>query len=129
MPVVAIDDAMVRDAVAVGNRIGLLATANSTVKSSASALEAAAKAAGKDLDLQIICNEATIAALKAGDQATHDRLVMEMADQLQSCDTIVLAQASMAHMEEPVAAHTGFPTFSSPGRCVEQVREILESLA
>lgn len=129
VPVVAIDDGMVQDAVACGRRIGLLATANSTVKPSASALRAAAEAAGKEIDLQILCNEAAINALKAGDQATHDRLVLEMADQLQPCDVIVLAQASMAHMEEAVAAHTGLPAFSSPRRCVAQVRSILEGLA
>lgn len=126
VPVVAIDDAMVQAAVTCGKRIGLLATANSTVSPSASALRAVAETMGKEIELQILCNEAAITALKAGDQATHDRLVLEMADQLQPCDAIVLAQASMAHMEGPVAAHTGLPTFSSPQRCVEQVRKILE---
>ena len=41
-------------------------------------------------------------------------------------DVLVLAQASMAHMEQPVSAHTGLPVLSSPRRCVEQVRQILE---
>ena len=43
-------------------------------------------------------------------------------------DVIVLAQASMAHMEQPVSARTGLPTLSSPRRCVEQVRQIMEGL-
>ena len=38
VPVVAIDDAMMEEAVLAGSRIGLLATANSTVEPSASAL-------------------------------------------------------------------------------------------
>lgn len=128
VPVVAIDDAMVKAAVEMGRRIGLIATANSTVKPSSSALLAAAKDAGKEIDLKVLCREEAIQALKAGDQATHDRMVLEMADEMKDRDVLVLAQASMAHMEQPVADHTGLPTLSSPRRCVEQVRQILEGL-
>ena len=126
VPVVAIDDAMMEEAVLAGSRIGLLATANSTVEPSASALRAAAQAAGREIDLQIICREEAIRALKAGDQATHDRMVLEMAGELKDRDVIVLAQASMAHMEAAVAERTGIPVLSSPKRCIAQVREILE---
>lgn len=125
VPVVAIDDAMVREAVQKGSRIGLLATANSTVKPSTSAIYAAAEAAGKEIELQVLCNEDAIRALKAGDRQTHDRLVLEMAEQLGACDAIVLAQASMAHMEQAVQQKTGIFTLSSPSRCIEQVRKLL----
>ena len=120
VPVVAIDDAMVADAVAAGRRIGLLATANSTVGPSSSALQAAAAAAGTEIQLQVLCNEEANRAMKSGDKATHDRLVLEL------CDVVVLAQASMAHMEAAVAERTGIPVLSSPKRCIAQVREILE---
>lgn len=129
VPVVAIDDAMVEQAVRVGTRIGLLATANSTVEPSASALRAAAAARGKEISLQILCNEDAIRALKAGDRARHDALVLEMAGQLKDCDVVVLAQASMAHMEAAVAERTGLPALSSPRRCVEQIKTILEGLS
>ena len=126
VPVVAIDDAMVADAVAAGRRIGLLATANSTVGPSSSALQAAAAAAGTEIQLQVLCNEEANRAMKSGDKATHDRLVLELAEQLAPCDVVVLAQASMAHMEAAVAERTGIPVLSSPKRCIAQVREILE---
>ena len=129
VPVVAIDDAMVREAVEKGSRIGLLATANSTVKPSHSALLAAAKAAGKDVDIQILCNENAIRALKSGDRATHDRMVLEMARQFEGRDVIVLAQASIAHMEQKVQEATGIPTLSSPSRCVAEIKGILEAMA
>ena len=126
VPVVAIDDAMVNAAVEMGSRIGLIATANSTVIPSSSALRAAEADAGKEIDLKVLCREEAIQALKAGDQAAHDRIVLEMADEMRDRDVLVLAQASMAHMEQPVSAHTGLPVLSSPRRCVEQVRQILE---
>lgn len=128
IPIVAIDDAMVREAVARGSRIGLIATAKSTVEPSSSAIRAAARDAGKEIDLQVIYNENAILALKAGDQAAHDRLVLEMADQLRDRDVIVLAQASTAYLEQTVQQHTGVPTLSSPSRCIAQLRQLMEEL-
>ena len=126
VPVVAIDDAMVNAAVRLGRRVGLLATAESTVEPSRSALEAAAKAIGKEVDSQVLCDPEAIRALKAGDREAHDARVLKLADKLEDRDVIVLAQASMAHMEGLVATHTGLPTLSSVDRCVAQVRAILE---
>ena len=126
VPVVAIDDAMMEAAAAMGEKIGLLATAASTVQPSSDALLAAAQAVEKKVDVQVLCNEGAIRALKAGDIRTHDRLVLEMADRLEGRDVVVLAQASMAHLEARVSARTGLPTLSSPRRCVEQVRRLLE---
>ena len=128
VPVVAIDDAMVLEAVQKGRRIGLLATANSTVKPSHSALLAAGKAQGIEPDVRILCDENAIRALKAGDREKHDRMVLEMSEQFTDCDVIVLAQASMAHMEQAVFEHTGVPTLSSPSRCVAQIKGLLEGL-
>ena len=128
VPVVAIDDAMVNEAVATGTKIGLMATAKSTVAPSTSAIEAAAEAAGKEIDLKVLYNEEAILALKSGDQATHDRLVLEMADQMKDRDVIVLAQASTAYMEQAVAERAGVTTLSSPTRCIAQLRKMMEEL-
>lgn len=127
IPIVAIDDAMIAEAVRTGERIGLIATATSTVGPSSSALRAASEA-GKTLDIRVVCNEEAIQALKAGNREKHDALVLEMAEGLKDRDVLVLAQASMAHMEEPVARQTGIKTLSSPRRCIEQVKKLLEAL-
>ena len=128
VPVVAIDDAMVNEAVATGTKIGLMATATSTVAPSSSAIRAAAEAAGKEIDLKVLCNEQAILALKAGDKETHDRLVLEMADEMKDRDVIVLAQASTAYMEQAVAERSGVTTLSSPARCIAQLRKMMEEL-
>lgn len=125
IPIIAIDDAMMKEAVARGNKIGLLATATSTVSPSTSALYAAAREFGKAIEVQAACDENAIQALKSGDSTTHDRIVLELAKSLKDVDVIVLAQASMAHMEQPVAQETGVLTLSSPSRCIAQVRELL----
>lgn len=126
VPVVAIDDAMAREAVEKGTKIGMIATATSTVNPSSSAIRAAAQAAGKDIDLKVLYNEEAIQALKAGDKASHDKLVLEMSDQMKDRDVIVLAQASMADLEQTVERHTGITTLSSPSRCVAQLRWLME---
>lgn len=128
VPVVAIDDAMVHEAVQRGTKIGMIATASSTVNPSSSALRAAAAAVGKEIDLKVCCNEEAIQALKAGDKTAHNRLVLEMSDRMKDRDIIVLAQASMADLEQTVEKHTGVPTLSSPSRCVAQLRKLLEEL-
>ena len=127
VPVVAIDDAMVREAVQKGSRIGLLATANSTVKPSHSALLAAAQAAGKDVDIQIICDEDAIRALKAGDKATHDRMVLDMAQRFTDRDVIVLAQGSMAYVEKDIERAVNLPTLSSPRFGAVELRKALQA--
>ena len=119
---------MVEEAVARGTRVGLIATANSTVAPSSSALRSAAAALGKDIDLRVLCNEEAIRALKSGDRERHDALVLDMASSMKDRDVIVLAQASMAHMEAPVARSTGVATLSSPERCIGQIRKLLEAM-
>ena len=97
IPVVAIDDAMARAAVAAGSRITVIATANSTVKPTTETLKAAAKERGVEVEITTICDEDAIRALKSGDKATHDKMVLEMSDRVApDCEVIVLAQASMA---------------------------------
>ena len=63
--------------------------------------------------------------MKKGDMATHDAMVKEQAASVKGYDAVVLAQASMAHLEADVAAITGIPTFSSPDRCVQRVKSLL----
>ena len=127
VPVVTIDDAMVHEAVELGSRIGLIATANSTVKPSCSALKATAAEAEKTVNINVLCDENAIRALRLGDRETHDALVLEMAEKLRESDVLVLAQASMSHMERAVAERTGKPALSSPSRCIAQIKAILEA--
>lgn len=125
--IVSIDEAMAQKAVTSGRKIGLLVTAKSTLEPSKFKLMEEAQKAGREVEIEVVHTEDAIRALKAGDKARHDQLVLEMASQLHDVDVIVLAQASMAHMEEPVAAQTGRPVFSSPKLCIQQVKTILES--
>lgn len=124
-PLVTIDGAMLREAVSLGTRIAVVATADSTVGPTTTTLLHEGELAGKRLELKtIVCPEA-YTAVKARDVETHDRVVLQALDQAASFDVIVLAQASMAHLEDRVTAVTGRPAVSSPDRCIQELASVL----
>lgn len=69
-------------------------------------------------------------ALVARQAEKHDELVTSVAERVAGqTDVIVLAQGSMARMEETLAKRTGKPVLSSPRRGVLEVKETLERMA
>lgn len=126
VPIVAIDDAMCREAVARGARIAVLATARSTVDPTVSKLRREARAAGRAVELRHYVADEAYAAIKRGERSLHDELVLRMAGGIDDCDLVVLAQASMAHLEAAVGEERGVPVLSSPALCVAQIRKLLE---
>ena len=127
-PIIAIDEAMCTLAVRQGSRITVLATAESTVEPTLKKLEEEAALQGKDVLLSSLCCPEAIVHLKAGQKAKHDMLVLEMARQVKDSDTIVLAQASMAHLQDLVQAQTRTRTLSSPPLCIQEVARILKGI-
>jgi len=126
VPVVAIDDAMCRLAVGCGRRVTILATARSTVGPTRAKLISEAAAAGKDIELEVLVCDEAYAAIKDGDKAGHDAIVEAAARSIRNADVVVLAQASMAHLEGSVQGICGCPTLSSPSLCVAEIVGLLE---
>lgn len=125
VPLVAIDDLMMKKAVQIGRKITLLVTARTTLAPSVQKLFLEAERIGRKIELtQIVCPEA-LRLLKSGDGASHDALVKKAAQSVQSADVLVLAQASLAHLGPGLEALCGCPVLSSPKLCVEQIKSIL----
>ena len=124
-PIIAIDDAMCSLAVTQGSRITVLATAESTVRPTLKKLEEEAALQGKTVTLSSLCCPEALVHLKASQKAKHDKLVLDMAREVKDSDTIVLAQASMAHLEDLVQAQTRIRTLSSPLLCIQEVAKRL----
>lgn len=118
MPVLKPNEAMIEEACAAGHRIGLLATFAPTLASMPPEFP-------KDVMLVPRLVEGAMAALDAGDVATHDRLAVAAARDLAACDAIALAQFSLAHVAEAVAATTGRRVFSTPDSAVRKLRRLL----
>lgn len=131
IPVFRIDDAMAEKAVAVGRRIGVLATLRTTLDPTLALL--ADKAAAADRSVEIaegLCAKAFDAVL-SGDTETHDRIVsdalLEMASKV---DVIVLAQASMARVLNNLPpGSVSIPVLSSPEPAILQAKDVLHRRA
>ncbi len=122
VPILKIDDPMAARAASLGTRIGVVCTASSTREPSSDLVRAHAREQKRDVQVEALLVEGAFQALSAGNRDEHDRLVREAATRLaKRCDVIVLAQASMAHLEEPIKAAVSVPVLSSPRLCVEAV--------
>jgi len=127
VPIVRIDEAMARVAVAEADRIAVLATLTTTLDPTIALVKRCAEEAGKWVEVISAVAEGAFPAITAGDTATHDRLVAETAARIaHSCDVILLAQGSMARMERPLRELTGKTVYSSPRLAIEMVKRMLE---
>ena len=128
VPIVRIDEAMARRAVAEASRIAVLATLSTTLDPTISLVKRCAAEAGKTVTAISAVAEGAFPAITAGDAATHDRLVAETAKKVaEDCDVILLAQGSMARMEAPLRELTGKTVYSSPRLAIETLKQMLEA--
>jgi Asp/Glu/hydantoin racemase len=122
VPILKIDDPMMAEAARSGTRIGLLCTASSTVEPSSALLRAHAAEQGREVAIRtVLCPEA-YQALMAGDRARHDAMLHEAATGIAGeVDVLVLAQASLAHLRDPLAAALQCPVLASPPLLMREV--------
>ena len=115
IPVFRIDKPMAEKAVKEAKRIGVISTLPTTLDPTCRLLQNCAREAGKDITLVEGLADGAFAAGQSGDSETHDRLIAEAAQRIaDKVDLFVLAQGSMARMEERLAQLTQKPVISSP---------------
>ena len=120
VPVLKPNEAMIEDAVAMGGRIGLLASFGPTLQSMPPEFPAGAR-------MERSLAEGALAALDRGDGATHDRLAAEAAVRIRDCDVIALAQFSLARAADAVQAATGRPVLTTPDSAVRKLKRLLSN--
>jgi Asp/Glu/hydantoin racemase len=121
-PILKIDDPMYAEVARAGGKVGLICTTASTVEPSRQLMAAHALLAGTAVEAESLLCSAAFEALTAGRRDEHDRLVSEAAQGLAGrVDRLVLAQASLAHLAEPLALRLGKPVFTSPELMVRDV--------
>lgn len=127
IPILKIDDPMSERAVELGERIGVIATAASTLEPSTELVRTKAAEIPAERTIESTLVDDAFAARKAGDVERHDELVTERALELADrVDVIVLAQASMSHLEGDLEADTGLPVLSSPDLAMERIAAIVD---
>jgi Asp/Glu/hydantoin racemase len=127
IPVLRIDEAMADEAVALGTRIGVAATAPTTIKPTVDLAQARAQVADKHVQVDSVLCESAYQALFAGDMQMHDRIVRDaLIDLMARCDVVMLAQASMARVADTIPPEErAAPILSSPRTGVERARDVL----
>ncbi|GFZ92002.1 hypothetical protein GCM10008018_42940 [Paenibacillus marchantiophytorum] len=127
VPIVKIDQSMAALAAVTYERIAVLATLPSTLEPTIRLIQKQADAAGKVVTVVNGLAEGAFDALVGGNPAEHDRILLETAKRVSDeSDVLVLAQGSMARMEQTLREVTGKPVLSSPRMGVEAVKAILE---
>jgi Asp/Glu/hydantoin racemase len=118
MPVLKPNEAMIEQAVARGERIGLLSTFPPTLASMPREFPGSVEVVPR-------LAAGALAALDRGDRAEHDRLVAEASRDLRDCDLIALAQYSMAPAATLVAEASRRPVLTTPDSAVQKLKELL----
>lgn len=126
IPYLKVDGPMAEIAVNTGNKVGVVATAHSTIAPSSRLVENTAKRLGKDVVVnRCYADGAYDALLKEGNKAKHDEILMKTIDD--ACaenDVVVLAQGSMMPLLEKTKDKP-VPVICSMRTGVEQVKTVL----
>jgi Asp/Glu/hydantoin racemase len=124
IPVLKPNEAMFAEAIAVGGRIGMLATFEPSIPSMEAEFKADAAKAGAQVTIESVFVPNAMAALVGGDRGKHDALVAEAASALAHCKAIMLAQFSMAPAAAQVRQRVpNAPVLTSPGSAVASMRK------
>jgi len=126
IPYVKIDEPMAKEAVRLGSRIAVIATAISTIGPSSRLVESAAREAGKEVTVkQCFVEGAYEALLIEGDREKHNKMIIDRIKQEEKQnDVIVLAQGSMYHLL-PLLKDISIPVLTSFETGVEQLKSVL----
>lgn len=127
VPVLRVDQPMADKAIAIGTKIGVVATLSTTLEPTSDLVRRRAIVAAKDIELTSVLCEGAFEALMSGDAATHDAKVAEALKQLsKEVDVILLAQASMARVVDTLSAQDKrVPILTSPTIAIEHIATIL----
>lgn len=126
IPVLKPDEAMIAAALETGRRIGVVATMPAAAPTQAEQLQAAATEQGKTIQVTTAVATGALAALNAGDAATHDQLIADAAERLApDVDVICLAQFSMARARAVAQARVRVPVLTSPAAAVARLKAML----
>ena len=125
-PILKIDEPMAKQAVQNFQKIGVLATLPTTLKPTINLIKSQAEKLGKSVTAIEGLAKGAYEAIMEKNLDKHDELILEAAVKVaEQADCIVLAQGSMARMEEELKEKTGIPILSSPPLCVQDMKAML----
>lgn len=128
IPILKVDEPLAQRAVSLGEKIGVVTTAKTTLEPSVNLIEATAAKQGKKVQVQAELEIKAFEARLSGNISEHDRLVKEAIRKLaRKNNVIVLAQASMAHLADEMKDHLDVPILASPALCMEALQQMVNT--
>lgn len=122
VPVLKPNEAMFREAIGRGRRIGMLATFAPSVLTMTEEFEQFVAEAGAQATLETIVVEGAMDALRKGDADRHNALIAARAAELAHCDAIMLAHFSTSRALAAVGAAVATPVLTAPDAAVDRIR-------
>ena len=128
IPILKQDQPMAEEAVKIGQRIGVVATAKTTIGPTSRLIESIAKQKRKEVDIIVKACKGAFELISRGDKKGHNDIVRRAVIELEEeADVIVLAQGSMAEMLSELS-DVKIPILTSPRSGVLRAKQILEKL-
>lgn len=123
VPIVRIDEEMCREAVRRGSRIAVMATLPTTLTPTRNTVKRVAREMGRHVELVDILVDGAFGL----DPESFRKLLLTRASEVKDkADVILLAQGSMAYVEEDIDRELGIITLSSPRFGAVELRKVLE---
>ena len=122
VPVLKPNEAMFREAIGRGQKIGMLATFAPSVLTMTEEFEQFVGEAGAKATLETIVVEGAMDALRKGDADRHNALIAAQAPELAHCDAIMLAHFSTSRALAAVTAAIKTPVLTAPDSAVDRIR-------
>lgn len=126
IPVLKPNEAAFAEALSAGTRIGLVVTFPPSLAPMLDELHAMHKErGGAPIEVTTKVVPEAFAAMKAGNFAEHDRLLVEAIAAMPALDAVVLGQFSMARAADAVRAKAKSPILTTPGSAVTALKKML----
>ncbi|MBY5933908.1 aspartate/glutamate racemase family protein [Tateyamaria omphalii] len=127
VPVLKPNEAMFDAAFVYGNRVAMIYTFQPARQTMEAEFADAARTRGSAARLSSYFCEAALDAKRAGDDASHDRIVAETARGIRCADVILLAQFSMSGAADMVCAVGSTPVLTAPDAAIVALRRRVEA--
>lgn len=125
IPVLKPNEAMFRAAIALGDRIGMLATFAPAVSTMTTEFDDFVAESASAATLDTIVVEKAIDHLRRGDADAHNRLVAAQAQAMAGHDAVMLAHFSTSRAAELVRTAIGVPVLTAPDTAVDRMKELV----
>ena len=126
IPILKPNEAMFREAIAKGDRIGMLATFAPSVGTMTDEFDDFVAADNGRATLTTVVVDDAIDLLRRGDAERHNQLVAARAPEFAGYDAIMLAHFSTSRAAAAVRAAVGVPVLTAPQAAVTRMRDLVE---